>query len=341
MSGVPAELEGQLRAFVRAQLGADADVRGLGGFAGSHGGLTYGFEVCDRTSGALREALVIRLAPRGVRHRDNTDVYRQAPLLRCLRELGLPVPAVRFAGRDTRWFGVPYVIVERLPGRSFVVWEPDPSFDLSHEAVAPLWRQAAAVMAQVHRVDWERHLASWQAPTPIEGEVERWDPILAQAPEEEWIRMGKAVREDLRRRPPPPSPVGLLHGDCQPGNILYDEAGRLVALLDWEMSAIAAQLYDLGWLLMFADRTSWHESWCPASPLPASELIAEYEARSGRCTAGVGWYQALSNYKMAVVAGLYTKLHRSGRRPDPSWEKMALAIPRQYARARELLEAED
>jgi aminoglycoside phosphotransferase (APT) family kinase protein len=43
-----------------------------------------------------------------------------------------------------------------------------------------------------------------------------------------------------------PSPLGLVHGDRQPGNILYAETGQVVALLDWELSGIGAQCYDRG-----------------------------------------------------------------------------------------------
>ena len=332
-----AELAPYLQTFVRARYGSWAQVRGLRGFAGSHGGLTYGFEVFDRRSEARCEALVIRLSPPGVRRSGNTDVIRQVPLLRVLRAQDFPVPRIRYSGEDDGSFPSAYVIFEHLEGRSFVVWDPDPSFDRSDAAVAPLWLAAARLLARVHRFDWQTHLADWEEPTPIEGEVRRWDSILARAAEPAWVRLGEGVRELLLRRPPPPSPVGLLHGDCQPGNILYGGGGEVLGLLDWELSAIGAQLYDLGWTLMIGDRESWHPQWCPVNPLPASALIEVYAAGVGREPAGIAWYRALAGYRMAVVTGLYTKLHREGRRRDPAWEKMALAVPSLYGRAAALL----
>ena len=119
--------------------------------------------------------------------------------------------------------------------------------------------------------------------------------------------------------------------------ILYNDAGQMVAMLDWELSAIGAQLYDLGWLVMIGDRGSWHPDWCPVNSLNPEEMIAEYAALTGRSCAGIGWYRALAGYRMAVVTGLFTRLHREGRRPDPAWERMALGVPAMYGRARELL----
>lgn len=333
------ELQSRLGTFSTAHYGAGYEVRAVRGFSAGHGGLTFGFEVWDAVRGVRVDDLVIRLAPVGVRRSGNTDVARQVPLLRTLKEHGYPVPGIRFAGADDAWFPTAYIVFERLPGRAFLVWDPDPSFDRSPAAVAPLWRQAVCALARVHRFDWKTHLKGWEAPAPIESEVRRWDPILAKAAEPAWRNQGETVRELLMRAEPPPSPVGLLYGDCQPSNILYDNAGQLVGLLDWELSGIGAQLYDLGWLLMIGDRKSWHPSWCPVNPLTPGELASLYEEQTGRSCAGLDWYRALAGYRMAVVTGLFTRLHREGRRCDPAWERFGLAVPALYERARSLLQA--
>lgn len=331
------ELQPRLARFFAAHGGPSCSVRHLGGFAGSHGGLTFGFEVWDDVTDTRIDALVIRLSPVGVRRSGNTDVLRQVPLLTTLRTLGIPVPTIRHHGADDEFFPTAYVMFERLQGRAFIVWEPDAGFDLAPARVAGIWRQATGLLARVHGVDWQRHLGDWEAPQPIAHEVGRWDSILDKAAEPAWIALGTEVRELLLKSPPPPSPIGLMHGDCQPGNILFDANGEVVALLDWELSGIGAQYYDLGWQIMIGDRASWHPDWCPHNPLSPEEMIDHYRALTGRDCAGLNWYRALAGYRMAVVTGLYTKLHREGRRPDPAWEDMAKAVPAMYGRARELL----
>ncbi len=332
-----AELQQRLTRFAYAHYGARSAVRALSGFAGSHGGLTFGFEVWDENTGSRVASLVIRLSPVGVRRSGNTDVLRQVPLLQTLKALGFPVPTIRFHGADDEFLPTAYVIFERLPGRAFIVWEPDASFDLSAEKVGAIWRQAIAQIARVHQVDWQQHLAGWEVPQPIEHEVARWDSLLEKAAVPAWRALGTEVRALLLSKPPPLSPIGLMHGDCQPGNILFDSEGQVVALLDWELSGIGAQFYDLGWQIMIGDRASWHPSWCPHNSLTPEEMIAEYRAQTGRSCEGIHWYRALAGYRMAVVTGLFIRLHREGRRPDAAWEKMALGVPAMFGRARELL----
>ena len=118
----------QLQAFCLSHYGQAATVHQVEAMPG-HAGLSFGFTVAYEKDGQPeRESLVMRLPPKGVRQSGNTDVLRQAPLLRALKKNEVPVPEVRWAGDDLRWFEVPYLMVERLPGRTFHVWEPDESF---------------------------------------------------------------------------------------------------------------------------------------------------------------------------------------------------------------------
>ena len=148
--GVSDELRADLEAFVRRHFGAAAQLVDVEPMLGGHAGLTFGFGVAGAP-----ERYIIKLAPKGVRREGNTDVYRTAPLLRTLHGQGLPVPAVPFAAPDEAEFGVPYVVMARLPGREFFIWEPHESFDRSPAATAPLWRQTAEVLPRIHQVDWQ------------------------------------------------------------------------------------------------------------------------------------------------------------------------------------------
>jgi len=331
------ELRERLTRFAAARYGPGQVIRKLDGFAGSHGGLTFGFEIWNEARESLTVALVIRLSPVGVRRAANTDVLRQVPLLTTLHAHGYPVPPIHHHGADDEFFPTAYVMFEKMPGHTFIVWEPDASFDQGEAAVAALWRRAIDLIARVHRFDWQTHLPHWEQPLVMTREVQRWDPVLEKAAEPAWRALGEGVRTQLLATPPPPSPIGLMHGDCQPGNILYDARGEVVALLDWELSGIGPQYYDLGWLIMIGDRANWHPEWYAHNPLTPDDLIDEYQRLTGRDCTGLAWYRALAGYKMAVITGLYVRLHREGKRPDAAWEKMALALPAMYGHCNELL----
>lgn len=333
----PAVLTHQLRNFAGAHYGKDAQVSQVEVMPG-HAGLSFGFRVDfnqDGRSGA--ELLVMRLPPKGVRQSGNTDVLRQVPLLRALKHRGVPVPTVRWAGDDLRWFEVPYIMLERLPGRTFNVWEPDGSFDTSPSAVAELYYQAVDALVQVHSLDWQSDLAGWEQPRSLETEIRFWDTILAKAAEPQWVSQGQEVRELLLVSQPPAPPIGLFHGDFQATNFLFD-GDRLVALLDWEISGVSGHLLDLGWLLVFTDPDSWEASHQPIEAAPAGhELIARYEDGM-RCTVpDSDWYQALAGYRFGVISGFNVMLHRRGKRHDPEWELIAPSVSTLFSRARQLL----
>jgi len=333
-------LQGRLQRFAHAHYGKGAVVRRPVVMPG-HAGLSFGFTVAYREEGRpCEESLVLRLPPKGVRQSGNTDVLRQAPLLKALQRNGVPVPAVRWFGDDPLWFEVPYLMVEWMRGRTFHVWNPEASFDRSPRAVADIYEQAVLALAQVHQLDWRNELADWEAPRSIEEEIQHWDSILARAAEPEWVSQGEEVRALLLERQPLAPPIGLFHGDYQGTNLLFHrkDGERLVALLDWEISGIGAQLLDLGWLLVFIDPMSWSPDHGPIASIPEAEpLIALYEEKVGRTVEDIPWYRAMAGYRFGVITGFNVMLHRKGKRHDPEWERLALSVPALFGRAKEML----
>ncbi|HWK84869.1 MAG TPA: phosphotransferase family protein [Caldimonas sp.] len=325
-----------LELFVAATCGAGSAAENLGVMEGGHAGLTFGFDWVGPEPGR-RRGLVLKLAPPGVRRSGNTDVYRQAPLLCALAAAGLPVPDVAYASAGEEAFGTPFIMMERLAGMPFFIWQPDPSFDRSAAAVAPLWEQTIDAMAALHRFDWQRHLPGWEAPRPLADEVVRWDPILAKSPRDDWIASGRAVRERLLATHPSGAPVGLVHGDCQPGNALFD-AGRLTGLIDWELASIGSRRIDAGWMMMAADRASWPDDWRPCCPLTPEQIAARYAQAMDEVCDDLAWYQAYAGYRLGAISCLNVHLHRSGRRPDDTWERFAFAIAPMFERAAAILE---
>ena len=296
-------LQQQLQDFALAHYGEGAVVSQVEVMPG-HAGLSFGFHVDYQEAGQPRgESLVMRLPPKGVRQSGNTDVLRQVPLLQTLKHHGVPVPPVRWFGGDVRWFEVPYIMVERLPGRTFRSSEPDPSYDLSPQGMSRLYYQTIHTLTQIHQLDWQQELAGWEQPRSLETEIRFWDTILAKAAEPQWVTQGQEVRDLLLQHLPQDPPIGLFHGDFQGSNFLFD-GETLVAVLDWEISGIGGQLLDLGWLLVFTDPESW-DTLCrpiPSVP-PAAELIALYEEGMQRKAQDIAWYRALAGYRFGVISG--------------------------------------
>lgn len=328
-------LRENLETLIHDRMGADLELAGLHESDG-HAGLTFLFETRRKGSADIAGRYVLKIPPAGVARRGNTDVYRQAPLLRALHAAGLPVPDVPYAEENEHWFGVPFIVMDRLPGRVFFVWDPHASFDRDRGRTQQLWRQCVEDLPRIHLFDWRRHLPQWQAPEPLIEQVTRWRKIYQHSPEPRWLVQAEEVERLLLKTLPQGEPIGIFHGDYQPGNVLYD-GDRRTGIIDWELSGIGAQLLDVGWLMMAADPQNWVDEWCPVHPLPPAEIQAIYEAGMGRSFADIPWFQAFAGYRLASIGCLNVKLHRRGQRHDPIWEMMALTLSNMFERARQLL----
>ncbi|ANK79374.1 MAG: hypothetical protein TEF_00170 [Rhizobiales bacterium NRL2] len=331
MSQANDELRDEAARFVAAHWGADHGIRDFGPMEDGHAGLSFGLTVTR--AGADVEGVVLRLAPKGVRRSGNTDVYRQAPLLRALGRAGVKAPPVLHAQESEDWFGTPFVMTKLLPGKTLIIWQPASEFE---GFVAEGWRQAAAELATIHRFDWRAELADWEKPRDMAAEIERWATILEKTDEPDWIERGRRVAAILRERPMPPSPQGLFHGDYQPGNVLFHE-GRITAILDWELAGIGPQLLDIGWLMMMGDPEAWDPVWGAKNVPPVDELAAIYQDAMGERFAAIDYFEGLSCYIFGVISCLNVKLHRTGRRPDPMWDDIASSVVHLFGRGEALL----
>lgn len=325
----------QLTAFVREKTGDPcATVAGLSALPG-HAGVSYSF---DLTAGGATENLVIRLAPEGVPIAGPTDVVRQARIMASLAATAVPVPPIKWYDNDPRWFGRPFFVVGFVAGDKLALGER------TYEARETLTLVHAAVDALValHGVPWEPRRPDWGEPSSLADEMKRLDNLLDRPTLDPKV-VGRAalLRERLRQSLPASETVhvGCVHGDFQWSNCLF-HGGRLNAVIDWELSQIGATLIDLGWLCLFSDPHSWETLDLVPAHVPAPEEIARlYAERAGsRIDPGqVRWFRAFAGYRFGVITAFNLMLHRRGKRPDPTWEDIALSGPRLFERGLELL----
>jgi aminoglycoside phosphotransferase (APT) family kinase protein len=115
------------------------------------------------------------------------------------------------------------------------------------------------------------------------------------------------LREHLPADAAKPS---VVHGDFKLDNVMLDadHIGRIVAVLDWEMSALGDPLVDVGIVLAY---------WSPTAPpdqrdalttithrpgyLSPQELVERYAARSGRDMSAIRYYEIFAVFKIAAV----------------------------------------
>jgi aminoglycoside phosphotransferase (APT) family kinase protein len=331
-----AEIAAHLTPIVRDVHGERAQVRDVGVMEDGHAGLTFGFDVASPEGESLGR-YILKLGPPGVPRRGSTDVYRQAQLLSALHTAGLPVPRIAWASSSEDGpLGAPFIVMERLPGRVFVIWEPHASFDLDTETVRSLWFQCIRALGAFHALDWTTALKDWETPYTLDSELVRWNKLLRHAPEPQWLEAGQRLHAALVAQKPDEAPIGLVHGDYQPGNVLYDD-GRLHGVIDWDLAGIGAQGIDVGWIMMMIDQAAWAEGWKPIAPITRDEVLSTYRAAGGTAFHDLDWFQAFAQFRLGAIACLNVKLNRDGRRPDLLWERFAPSISTLFARAEALL----
>jgi aminoglycoside phosphotransferase (APT) family kinase protein len=324
-----AELSGRLQDFL-AQTGQVANFQIM---ADGHAGLTFGFDLVGAAGDAT--PYILKKAPVGVPRSGSADIYRQSALLRTLHSSGFPAPAVHWAHSGDDVLGAPFIIMEKLSGRSVIVWSPSPAALAQFTDASVMWAQSARLMGVLHAFDWRVHIPSWQKPTSLTTELERWERLLRHMPDCEARARARALANALTHTIPDPGSIGLVHGDLQPGNVLF-ENGQASGLIDWDLAAIGPVGLDVGWLLMIADPHGWAIDWRPHAPLSRDVLLEIYYAAGGPPCPDVSWHQAFAHFRMAAITGLNLKLHRQGRRIDPIWERFYASVPFMLARGAEL-----
>jgi aminoglycoside phosphotransferase (APT) family kinase protein len=302
-----------------------------------HAGQSYSFEL-ETGNGATsrREHLVLRLAPEGVRPVGTADVVRQARIMKSLDKTAVPVPAVRWLDDDPGAFGRGYFIVDFVYGDKLAMGEHEyPAEDQQRFA-----RSIVQTLAALHAVPWEPRRAVWGDPRSLLEEMQRFDGLLDRPNLDPKTTEGSAeLRERLRATMPPAPRIGLVHGDFQWSNSLCAGVGVQV-VIDWELALVGATLIDLGWLCMFSDRKSWFDQGLIPSHAPSPDEIADIYRHSVAWTvsdADLRWFRAFAGYRFGAITAFNLMLHRRGKRPDPTWEDIALSSPLLFGRGRELL----
>jgi aminoglycoside phosphotransferase (APT) family kinase protein len=297
-------LMGKLTQLIPLEFGRGHRLVFLEKMPDGHAGLTFGLQIAGADN--IHRSSILKLGPVGVRRSGSTDIYRQARLLNTLHSAGLPVPSVVWSSPDEGLLGAPFIVMERLPGRTLIIWEPHATFLANPEALTELWVNTAAALAMLHRFAWRTQLADWEEPSSLLYELERWAALLRHCEDPEWRRLAVALLANLRSTMPADTSIGLVHGDFQPGNLLY-ENGRITGIIDWDLASIAPQEIDVGWLMMMADRESWAEGWKPHSPLGAEGILRAYTQAGGTAHTHARWFQAFAHFRMGGIAGLNLK----------------------------------
>ncbi len=252
-SALAAYLRWHLPAHKIAGLDLERDIE-VSQFPGGHSNLTY----LVRFGGA---ELVVRRPPLGPVPPKAHDMAREFKWLAAIHPVFPLAPRPYLLCEDHQVIGSVFYVMERRRG---VVVRRDEPLGLANRTDARRRLSEALIdtLADLHAIDVTTGpLAGLGKPAGfVERQVRGWSRTMGSV--EDWTRypkMDALAAWLLAHLPPDPAEPTIVHGDFKLDNVLLDslDVGRLVAVFDWEMSALGDPLVDLGIMLAY---------WTPTAP---------------------------------------------------------------------------
>ena len=225
--------------------------------------------------------------------------------------------------------GAPFYVMERIEGDVIASALP-PRLDSDDER-RRLGEELVDALIEVHAVDWEAcGLEGYGKPTGyLERQLRRFGGLWEHNQTRE-LPVLDDLTAWLAEHRPESGPATIVHGDYRLGNVMFAPGtpARLSSIFDWELATIGDPLADVGYLV-----ATWGQAGDPETPFAAlggltrgagfptrDELIARYEAGSGRSMSDVRWYMTLALWKSAIFLEGSYKRRLAGTTDDPFFD---------------------
>jgi aminoglycoside phosphotransferase (APT) family kinase protein len=275
---------------------------------------------------------VLRRKPFGQLLPSAHAVDREYRLLSALSPLGFPVPRPLALCDDPEVIGAIFYVMELAKGRPYADGAL-PDFDPPERR--RMYEQLVDTLADLHNIDpGAAGLGDFGKPgNYFERQVARWTRQYRDSQTDELPEMERLI-EYLPASLPEQSRVSIVHGDYRIDNVVFDEEGKLTAVLDWELATLGDPVADFSYLamqwMMPADGGAGLAGLdLAALGIPALDAIVQrYAARSGVPVAGqLDWYFAYNLFRLAGIVQGIKKRVIDGTASHARAEEMAKRVP--------------
>lgn len=286
----------------------------VGQFPGGHSNLTYLLRFGETE-------MVLRRPPFGPVPPRAHDMARECRLLAAVQPHFPLAPRPYLLCEDPGIIGSIFYVMERRRGIVIRFEEPEELRDRP-DLRSRISETVIDTLADLHAVDINAHgLIALGKPEgfvqrQVRGWTERWHGSkTSELPEMEMLAGWLS-----KRLPADAAVPTLVHGDYKLDNVMLDPAdpARVVAVFDWEMSAIGDPLIDLGILLCYWVHVAageQHDAVSTVTTRPGwfgrEQILQRYAASSGRSVDNIAFYEIFAVFKLAVVIQqIFARYHR-------------------------------
>jgi aminoglycoside phosphotransferase (APT) family kinase protein len=228
------------------------------------------------------------------------DLAAQYAVQRCLHDSGVPVPEPLAYVEDTDFLGAPFLVMTLVPGHAL---DDMPAQDrwltgLRAEQRRLVHEQYVDALVNLHAVD----AAIAGLRKGLAAELGYWSSYLDWASDGAPGTRAGAALDWCAATAPAETGAVLLWGDARLGNAMYDRAGSLVALLDFELASIGPPEMDLGWYLALDAATAAFMGPLPDGLLDGATFRTRYGAKTGRAITGLAWHEIFALVRSVAIS---------------------------------------
>jgi len=242
------------------------------------------------------------------------DMGREHRIIHALRDTPVPVAPALAMCNDPSVNGAPFYVMGFVEGhvvRDVTIAERV----LSESARRTASESLIDTLAAIHAVDLQAvglaDLARHEG--YIARQLKRWyTQFNAQKTRD--LPLIDEVHDALSKRIPKQGPATIVHGDYRLDNCIVDDAGRIVAVLDWEICTLGDPLADLGLLMAYYtgpddEGSAWQAQANRLTGfLNRPQLVERYARVTGRDVSQLDFYTAFAFWKLAcIIEGVYAR----------------------------------
>lgn len=279
-------------------------------------------DIYEVTRGDIHAAL--RIPPLTAPAARDEGIMREWRIIDALRGSDIPHTPAIAACSDQSVLGRAFYLMGFVDGWSPMTtmgkWpEPFASDTEARTGLAYQLIEGAALMANF---DWKGNgLEGLGRPDGFhERQVDRWTEYLNRVKGRELPGFDETATW-LRAHKPIDFIPGLMHGDYQFANVMYEDGApaKLAAIVDWEMGTVGDPKLDLAWVVhSWPEDTSSGEGtvggYVDMSHLPSrTQVLQHYVDVSGRQVDDIDYYCVLAKWKLGVM--LEQSFQRAGTNP--------------------------
>jgi aminoglycoside phosphotransferase (APT) family kinase protein len=264
--------------------------------------------------GSGDHAFALRKKPPGKLLPSAHAVEREYRIMRALAGTDVPVPDALGLCEDDSVIGTPFFVMRYVAAN--IYWDPTLPELASNERRSAVYREYVRALAALHMVDYAKvGLGDYgKVGQYVARQVDRWSKQYEASRTSDIAPMEKLMKW-LPANIPAGDETTLIHGDWRLDNMMFDDAQKCVAVIDWELSTLGHPASDVAYAAM-----NYHLNMPPRGGLAGldvkslgipteDELVADYCARTGRDRIeGWSFFMAFGMFRLAAIAqGVYKR----------------------------------